>query len=181
VVLAEVGFALHPGGALLLRGANGAGKSTLLRTLAGLLPPLAGQIEGLDGARVEFLGHADGLKAALTVGESVAFAARLAGRKPPHDALAAYGLEDLSDLPTRMLSAGQRRRAALATVLAAAATLWLLDEPTTGLDDASVTRFERAVARHRAQGGMLVAATHAPLDVPGAQILVLQGAGGGAA
>jgi heme exporter protein A len=65
---------------------------------------------------------------------------------------------------------------ALATVLAAQATLWLLDEPTTGLDDASVARFERAVARHRAQGGMVVAATHAPLNMPGAQLLVLAAA-----
>jgi heme exporter protein A len=176
VVLAEVGFALHPGGALLLRGANGAGKSTLLRTLAGLLPPLAGQVEGLEGARLAFLGHADGLKPALSVRESVDFAARLAGRAAPEDVLAAYGLEELSDLPTRMLSAGQRRRTALATVLAAQATLWLLDEPTTGLDDASVARFERAVARHRAQGGMVVAATHAPLDLPGAQVLTLAAA-----
>jgi heme exporter protein A len=173
VVLADVSFALHPGGALLLRGANGAGKTTLLRTLAGLLPKLAGQVDGLEGARVEFLGHADGLKAALTVRESVDFAARLAGRPAPSDTLEALGLDDLADIPTRMLSAGQRRRAALATVLAAQADVWLLDEPTTALDDASVARFGVVCARHRAGGGMVIAATHAALPLPGAQVLAL--------
>ncbi len=173
MVLADIGFVLHPGGALLLHGANGAGKTTLLRTLAGLLPKISGTIEGLDGTRVEFLGHADGLKAALTVQESVDFAARLAGRPAPPDTLEALGLEHLADIPTRLLSAGQRRRAALATVLAAHATLWLLDEPTTALDDASVRQFGILCARHRAGGGMVIAATHAGLPLPGAQVLVL--------
>jgi heme exporter protein A len=160
VVVRGVRFALPPGRALVVSGPNGAGKSTLLRTLAGLAEPAEGALNGLP--MCAFLGHLDGLKAALSVREQV----RLAGAARAEEAIGAWGLDDLAELPVRMLSAGQRRRAALATVLATDAPLWLLDEPTTALDDAAVARFGRVCAHHLAHGGFVIAATHAPLPLP---------------
>jgi heme exporter protein A len=167
-VLRGVRFAVPPGRALVVTGANGAGKSTLLRTLAGLSDPAEGTLSGLPACA--FLGHLDGLKPALSVREQV----RLAGAARAEEAIGAWALGDLSDLPVRMLSAGQRRRVALATVLATDAPLWLLDEPTTALDDAAVARFGRVCAHHLAQAGFIIAATHAPLPLPDALALRLQ-------
>ena len=128
-----------------MTGPNGAGKTSLLRALAGFLPIEAGgfALDGGDGERTvgqqaHYLGHADGVKAALTAGENLAFAAAmLAGdssRKAQLAALAALGLSHVIDFPARLLSAGQRRRVALARLLVAERPLWLLDEPTTALD-----------------------------------------------
>jgi len=114
--------------------------------------------------RVAYLGHQDAVKPGLRVVENF-FAAPLPARRA---ALAAMGLEGLADLPARMLSAGQKRRLALARLGARAADLWLLDEPTLGLDAASVARFGDMLAAHRAGGGMVVAATHVPLPLPDA-------------
>ena len=185
LVFHAVSFDLPEGGALILAGRNGAGKSTLLRVLAGLTRPASGRLlwDGADaladraahGARVALLGHQDALKPGLTAEENLAFAARLSGRKV-EDALAALGLEDLAELPARMLSAGQKRRLALARVSLSAAPLWLLDEPTLGLDDAAVDQLGVLLARHRAAGGMVVAATHVGLPLPGAETLRLQAA-----
>jgi heme exporter protein A len=171
VVVQAIGFALPPGRALAVLGPNGAGKSTLLRTLAGLSPPAAGTLTGLPA--LAFLGHADGLKPGLTVRESVAFIAALGGSTATEEAIGAYALDELADLPVRMLSAGQRRRTALASVLAANAPLWLLDEPTTALDERAIARFGVVATRHLAFGGMIIAATHAPLPVADAMILRL--------
>ena len=180
VVFAGVSFRVAPGAALLLTGANGAGKSSLLRLLAGLLPPAAGALlwQGADALadrseharRLRFLSPQDALKLALTARESLAFAARLQGGGDGVDAaLEALGLLPLAELPVRLLSTGQRRRLALARlVLAPTAPLWLLDEPTLGLDAASVSRLGGLLARHRERGGAVVAATHLPLPLPGA-------------
>lgn len=162
VVAGGIGFALDPGRALQVLGPNGAGKSSLLRTLAGLSAPVGGTLTGLPA--LAFLGHLDGLKPGLSVQESVRLAAPDAGAA--EEAIGAWALDDLADLPVRMLSAGQRRRTALATVLAAGVPLWLLDEPTTALDDAAVARFGRVAAHHLAHGGFIIAATHAPLPLP---------------
>jgi heme exporter protein A len=171
-VLAGVGFALTAGDALVLRGPNGSGKSSLLRLLAGFLPPAAGRLawEGVavaddpaaHRARLHWVGHADAIKSALTVRENLAFAARLAGAGEERIgvALTQFGLEGLTGLPGRLLSAGQRRRTALARLLAAPRPLWLLDEPGVGLDAASRARLEDAIASHRAGGGLVVVATH---------------------
>jgi heme exporter protein A len=181
-VFAGLSFALPPGAALLLTGANGAGKSTLLRILAGLLRPAEGAVlwQGEDvaaepashAARLRYLSHQDALKPALTVAENLDFFARLwGGAVAP--ALEALALAPLAELPARVLSSGQKRRLALARLALAPVPLWLLDEPTTGLDAASVERLGALLAVHRARGGIVVAATHLPLPLPDARELRL--------
>ncbi|WWT13467.1 heme ABC exporter ATP-binding protein CcmA [Pararoseomonas sp. SCSIO 73927] len=182
VVFAGLSFSAAPGDALLLLGPNGAGKSTLLRALAGLLRPAEGQVtwEGENvasdpaahGARTRYLGHQDAIKPAVTPMEDLRFWSRLRGGDP-EAALAAVGLSPLAALPCRTLSAGQRRRLALARLTLGDAPLWLLDEPTLGLDAASVERLGGLLAAHRARGGIVLAATHLPLPLPGARELRL--------
>jgi heme exporter protein A len=182
LVFAGLSFAVPAGGALLLTGANGAGKSSLLRCLAGLLPPLEGELlwRGEDALadraahalRIRYAGHAEALKPSLTVAENIAFWARLWGGDW-RAALAAVALDTLADLPARVLSSGQRRRLALARLLLGEPLLWLLDEPTVGLDAASVARLGAMLAAHRAKGGAVIAATHLPLPLPGAEELAL--------
>ena len=177
LVFQNLSFSLAAGGALLLTGANGAGKSTLLRMLAGLARPAAGRLtwNGADawddrvahGLRVALLGHQDALKSGLTAAENLDFTARLSGRDAA-PVLASFGLEGLADLPARLLSAGQKRRLALARVSLSGAPLWLLDEPALGLDDAAVDRLAIVLAAHRSAGGMVIAATHVALPLPDA-------------
>ena len=177
LVFRDVDFSLAGGGALLLVGPNGSGKSTLLRLLAGLLRPAAGVLlwHGNDALvdlpaharRVAYAGHQDAVKPGLTAAENLRFAARLTGTDPG-DALAAVGLGELADLPARMLSAGQKRRLALARLVLSQAPIWLLDEPTLGLDTASVERFGTMLGAHRASGGIVIAATHLALPLPDA-------------
>jgi heme exporter protein A len=171
LVLDAVGFGIPAGGALLLLGPNGAGKTTLLRVLAGLKRIDAGSVM-LDGTaeyagRVAYLGHQDAIKPGLTALENLAFAARIGGGDPS-GALDDAGLAPLAHLPARMLSAGQKRRLALARLVVLRVAVWLLDEPTIGLDTAAVARFGAALVAHRATGGMVVAATHLPLPLPDA-------------
>jgi heme exporter protein A len=186
LVFSDLSFRLEAGGALVLIGRNGSGKTTLLRLVAGLMPRAAGEVlwAGEDaladlpshGLRLAYLGHQDALKLGLTAAENLALWARgeRAGRAAETlRALAAVGLADLAHLPTRMLSAGQRRRVAIARLLVSGAVLWLLDEPTTALDKASVARLGDLAAAHRAAGGMVVAATHLDLPLPGAVELSL--------
>lgn len=181
LVFADISFRLEPGGALVLTGRNGSGKTTLLRLVAGLAPRAAGEVlwAGEDAladlpshaARLAYLGHQDAVKPALTAAENLSLWARGAtkGRGEVIDsALAAVGLEELGHLPVRMLSAGQRRRVAIARLALSGAMLWLLDEPTTALDMASVARLGGMAADHRARGGMVIAATHLDLPLPGA-------------
>ena len=184
LVFRDLGFGITRGEALLLAGPNGSGKSTLLRVLAGLLSPIAGSLtwDGADvfadraahAARVAYLGHQDAVKPGLSAAENLAFSARISGGDAIA-ALAAHGLEDLADLPARMLSAGQKRRLALARLGLSGGMLWLLDEPTLGLDTASVERLGAVLAAHRARGGMVIAATHLPLPLPDAGELRLDG------
>ena len=180
LVLRGLSLAVPPGGALVLMGANGSGKSTALRVLAGLKRPDAGGVawQGRDAmldpaayaSHVAYLGHLDAVKPALTVAENLWFAASAAGWAA---ALEGQDLWALRDLPARLLSAGQRRRLALARVVAAARAVWLLDEPTLGLDAAAVGRLGTALATHREAGGVVVAATHVPLPLPDAAELRL--------
>jgi heme exporter protein A len=182
LVFRDLSFRVPAGGALVLAGPNGSGKSTLLRVLAGLGRAEAGRLlwAGEDAladrtahaARVAYVGHLDAVKPGLTVTENLRFAARLAGGAIG-DALRAFALEGLAELPARMLSAGQKRRLALARLVLSAAPLWLLDEPTLGLDVASVERFGAVLAAHLAGGGMVIAATHLPLPLADAAELRL--------
>ena len=174
LVLEGVSMRVAPGGAVLLLGPNGSGKSTLLRLLAGLRRPDAGTVTWAEAdISVAYMGHADAVKPGLSVAENLRFVA--AGR-PIGPALAALGLATLADLPARMLSAGQRRRLALARLPLSRAPLWLLDEPTLGLDTASLGLLAGLLAAHRAGGGGVVTATHQDLDLPGADVLRLGGA-----
>ena len=169
LVLRDVSLHVPRGGAMLLLGANGSGKSTLLRVLAGLKRPDAGTIRwnGADIAEepapAAYLGHLDAIKLGMTVVENLRV---MAGGMALGPALDTMDLVGLSDLPGRLLSAGQRRRLALARLaLAPPGGLWLLDEPTLGLDAASVVRLGTLFAAHRAVGGVIVTATHLPLPL----------------
>lgn len=171
VVFERVSLRVAAGGALLLKGPNGAGKSSLLRILAGLLPPAAGTVR--NPFRAAWLGHDNALKLDRTAASELRFWGRLDGNPRVEEALDRFALSMLADLPVRVLSSGQRRRLALARIWQSGARLWLLDEPTVGLDDASVALLARACAEHREGGGLVVAATHLPLGLDDAAMLVL--------
>jgi heme exporter protein A len=167
LVFRDLSFQVANGGALVLAGPNGSGKSTLLRLLAGLVRPIAGRVlwNGAEGDfDVAYVGHQDAVKPGLTAAENLGFAAAVSGR-PVGGALAAFGLQGLAELPARMLSAGQKRRLALSRLLLTAAPVWLLDEPTLGLDTAAIERFGAVLAGHRDAGGIVVTATHVPLPL----------------
>jgi heme exporter protein A len=174
LVFEGLSFSLGAGECLVVTGRNGAGKSSLLSILAGLLAPEAGSVraEGI-GERtlpetLHLVGHRDALKGALTAKENLAFARDLLGEPAlsPRAALAAVGLEHAADLPVAYLSAGQRRRVALARLLVAHRPLWLLDEPTSALDAASQEVLFAMMHAHLAEDGLIIAAMHAllPLD-----------------
>jgi heme exporter protein A len=183
-VIAGLSFEASAGLALIVTGPNGAGKTSLLRALAGFLPIDSGGFalddgdsERTVGEQAHYLGHADGVKAALTAGENLAFAAAMLGgdpsRKAQLAALTAVGLSHVIDFPARLLSAGQRRRVALARLLVASRPLWLLDEPTTALDAAAQVALASIMRAHLRGGGILVAAVHAPLELDASQELRL--------
>jgi len=147
-------LALGPGEALLLRGANGAGKSSLIRLAAGLLRPSAGRVEA---GRAALQDERLALEPQRPLAAALGFWCPSARLGP---AMEAMGLGRLADVPVAWLSAGQRRRAALARVVASGAPLWLLDEPANGLDADGVDRLADAVAAHRENGGAVLAAAH---------------------
>jgi heme exporter protein A len=185
-------FAVKAGQALALEGANGAGKTSLLRLTAGFLPAAAGTVTLHDGSKnisepeergrfIGWLGHHDALKASFTVSEQLAFFGKLynrplrpaapdtsparAGEERRMALLEEVGLTRQAELPCRYLSAGQRRRLALARLLLTARPLWLLDEPFAALDTAGKALVARLIARHCGEGGLVIAATHEPLGL----------------
>ena len=169
-------FRVTAGQALAVEGANGAGKTSLLRLIAGFLTPAAGRLivksaqgESDDGEErgkiIGWLGHLDGLKPQLTVMEQFNFFAHLYGKAADVALLEQVGLARQADLPCRYLSAGQRRRLALARLLASQRPLWLLDEPFAALDRSGQALVAQLMARHCGQGGIIIAATHDPLGL----------------
>jgi len=172
-VLKDVSFLVGEGDALLVTGPNGSGKSTLLRTLAGLIAPAAGRIAFAGGTLMQeshLVGHLNAIKGGLSVFDNALFFARWqgVGENAPEraeEALARVGLAAFADGPAAFLSQGQRRRLALARLIASPRALWLLDEPVAGLDAASRDMFAGAMAEHRAAGGLIVATTHEPLGL----------------
>jgi len=186
-VFAGINLAVQSGQPLLLTGANGAGKSSLLRLVAGLIRPdhgtlalSGGDTELSVGEQAHYVGHLDPLKPALTVRENLTFWVRFLNADAPaadvnaaERAVDAVGLDELADLPAGYLSAGQRRRLSLARMLAVPRPIWLLDEPTTALDATSQERLGGVMQAHLQGGGIILAATHGPLGLTGAQELRL--------
>ena len=181
-VFAGLTFAVAGGEALTVTGRNGAGKSSLLRMLAGLVRVAGGRL-ALDGGEAEatiaeqahYLGHQDALKSSLSVSENLAFWIEYLGgsREAGPSALDAVGLGPLASLPAAYLSAGQRRRLSIARLAAVQRPIWLLDEPTSALDAPSQERLTALMQAHLAGGGIIVAATHGPIGLPGARDLRL--------
>jgi len=173
-VFRDVNFAVRAGEALLVTGPNGAGKSSLLRLVAGLLRPAGGLVELQGGERdltlgeqALYVGHLDALKPALSVRENLAFWAQFLGdgAADPELALAGVGLSALAHIPAAYLSAGQRRRLALARLIAIKRPIWLLDEPTAALDTAGQEMLAGLMRTHISNGGMVLAATHGPISL----------------
>ena len=180
-VFSGIGFVLERGQALIVTGPNGSGKSTLLRIIAGLLPAAEGRafIEGGGeefpsvASACHYLGHQNAMKTALSVAENLRFWRDFSGEGflGVEEALETVGIGGIGHLPFGYLSTGQRRRAAIAKLLVSRRPVWLLDEPTAGLDKASEERFAGLMTRHRGEGGIVVAATHLPLGLDRAQEL----------
>ena len=183
-VFGGLSFTLRAGEALIVTGANGSGKSSLLRLVAGLVHIAGGrlELEGGDpelsiGEQAHYFGHLDALKPSLTVLENLTFWCAFfgAGGLDPMAALAVLGIDHIADLPSAYLSAGQRRRLALARLLVSERPLWLLDEPSSALDAGSEQRLGELMNAHVARGGLILAATHAPLALDNCRELALGG------
>ncbi|MGA9328229.1 MAG: heme ABC exporter ATP-binding protein CcmA [Bradyrhizobium sp.] len=174
-VFSRLSFDAASGEALAVIGPNGSGKTSLLRLIAGVLAPAGGSIV-LEGGESEltlpeqshYLGHHDALKPALSVSENLIFWRDFLGgaKSSPAESLAVVELDHAARLPAAYLSAGQRRRLSIARLLTVQRPVWLLDEPTNALDTAGQKLFATLMGDHLARGGLIVAATHAPLGVP---------------
>ncbi|NEV62941.1 cytochrome c biogenesis heme-transporting ATPase CcmA [Thiorhodococcus minor] len=183
-LFSDLSFALDGGTLLHVRGRNGTGKTTLLRSLCGLFTPESGDIrwrgESIralgDDYRRELLyfGHLNGIKGELTGIENLSIAATLDGDRISEDAiweaLAQIGLRGFEDLPTRMLSQGQKKRVALARLVLSGARLWVLDEPFTALDVDAVALLQRLIAEHVERGGLAVLTTHQEVPLTSGQV-----------
>jgi heme exporter protein A len=170
IVFRNVSLSLKPGQLMQLTGPNGSGKSSLLRLIAGLNEAQVGSValEGGEadltiGQQAHYVAHQEPVKSALSVEENLGFWRDFLGGGNVDDALEAFDLSRLASYPAGLLSAGQKRRLALARIVLVPRVLWLLDEPTVGLDTSSLDRFVKVMAAQLDQGGMIIAATHVPL------------------
>ena len=177
LIFQDVSFTVSAGEALMIRGANGSGKSTLLRAVAGLLPLEAGSFSVEDPTNefggtthtdlCHYLGHENAMKPAMGVRENLEFWQEFAGQ--PHldidESMDMVGLDGLQDVPFAHLSTGQRRRISIARLLVSYRPIWLLDEPTAGLDAASEKQFAQLMKAHLEDEGIIIAATHVPLGL----------------
>ena len=170
IVFRNVSLSLKPHQLLQLTGPNGSGKSSLLRLIAGLNEAQAGTVtlEGGSpdlsiGQQAHYIAHQEAVKAALTVFENLDFWRGFLGGGDVEEAMAAFDLTRLASYPAGLLSAGQKRRLALARLVLVPRALWLLDEPTVGLDTASLARLVTVMDAQLDRGGMIIAATHVPL------------------
>jgi heme exporter protein A len=183
-LFSRLSFALEPGSLLHVRGRNGSGKTTLLRALCGLLAPEAGEIrwKGEDSRRlgddyradILYFGHLNGIKGDLTGIENLRVSTTLEGNRVDEDrlwsVLGRMGLAGFEDLPTRMLSQGQKKRVALARLLVSDAPLWILDEPFTALDADAVILLQTLIAEHVEDAGMVVLTTHQEVPLTSGQV-----------
>ena len=178
LIFRDLNFSVAGGESLELRGPNGSGKSSLLRLLAGLNVPERGTVK-LEPFResiaeaCHYVGHSEAMKAALTVGQNIAFWQNFLGGdvKTP---LATFKLSKLVDDQAALLSEGQRRRLALSRLAAISRPIWLLDEPSVGLDQSALQDLKSMMQSHLGSGGMIVAATHAELGLITPKILNLE-------
>ncbi|MDO1583975.1 heme ABC exporter ATP-binding protein CcmA [Rhizobium oryzicola] len=190
LIFSNISFDLQGGEALVLTGRNGSGKSTLLRVLAGLLKPPSGSVHlsYKDGRQApnlaeeaHYLGHRNAMKPELTVRENLAFWKSFFGDREGGagfsigDAAAMVELEQVLHLPFAYLSAGQQRRMAFAKLLVAYRPVWILDEPTAALDVKAEALLASLMRDHQSQGGMLLAATHQPLELLNVKPLEMKG------
>jgi heme exporter protein A len=183
-VFSELDFAAASGEVLAVTGPNGSGKTSLLRIVAGLLASAAGSIDLEDGDReltvaeqAHYLGHRDAIKPALSVKENLTFWRDFLGGEGSDagESLAAVGLDHAAHLPAAYLSAGQRRRLSIARLLAVRRPIWLLDEPTSALDSGGQNLFAALMRDHLARGGLIIAATHAPLGMEARELRIGSG------
>jgi len=180
-VLSGLDFEVCSGEALAVTGPNGSGKTSLLRIIAGLLALAGGSIDLESGEheltlaeQVHYLGHRDAMKPALSVLENLSFWRNFLGgdASDPEASLNQVGLGHAAQLPAAYLSAGQRRRLSIARLLAIRRPIWLLDEPTSALDAAGQSLFANLTRDHLARGGLVLAATHAPLGVEARELKI---------
>ena len=180
-VFSELDFTAASGEALAVTGPNGSGKTSLLRIVAGLLTLAAGSIGLEDGDReltvaeqAHYLGHRDAMKPALSVLENLVFWRDFLGGEALNaaESLVAVGLDHAAHLPAAYLSAGQRRRLSIARLLVVRRPIWLLDEPTSTLDTAGQSLFATLMHDHLARGGLIIAATHAPLGMEAKELRI---------
>jgi heme exporter protein A len=172
-IFENLSFTLHKGQCLELRGPNGAGKSSLLRVLAGFIEPATGTLEIAEQS-CQYIAHSDAIKLVLSTRENIAFWQGLSGGDIGQ-VLKAFSLEALADHPALFLSQGQRRRLALSRLVLTHRPIWLLDEPTNGLDTASLGTLHALMINHLSTGGAIITATHVDLGLPHTTTLQLEG------